>query len=494
MFDINRDRRAQILKGFTNLEKAHTEGVYSDTPANRKLNRVGASYSSNAPFKWKDSDFQSKKSNPNNEEIAKKTKEYINNERASGLTSSSVYQHKTDYVYNQVHTTKIENHDLYEMIQNNHHLPYEIEGGEITQNQKQVIDNLGGISKNTLIDSIATEKSFRSPDLQKIKVLEGLIEKYWSKGKSSTPTADDFSITGEVDGQPQAFSGDQLRDYLEGIYEPGQSQEEFINNVTYGITNESSKLSDQDQNTIAGWFDSKKEIDADFAANEKEGEKHVRGFDSITPDKSKPKPKSTFPDKDQIRAANKELQEQSRSSRDFHIGFYIDSQNDEKLTVEVAVNGKRGMVSEAEKKALNTPMPELPAGYTYKNQTPIDWRGKEVTYASIREADDNGDPQDRGYQDSEFMGSIYYEIEYKGSKKKTIKSKEDIVLDFHELFGVQEGDDVSESEVERVEKMIMTKYGYNAKDIIFDNEGIPANIDLGVSEQEYFKILEDNFS
>ena len=36
--------KVQELAFVKNLEKAYVEGVYSDTPANRKLGRVGMSY------------------------------------------------------------------------------------------------------------------------------------------------------------------------------------------------------------------------------------------------------------------------------------------------------------------------------------------------------------------------------------------------------------------------------------------------------------------
>lgn len=37
-------KNLQQLAFLQNLTKAYTEGVYSDTPANRKLGRVGMSY------------------------------------------------------------------------------------------------------------------------------------------------------------------------------------------------------------------------------------------------------------------------------------------------------------------------------------------------------------------------------------------------------------------------------------------------------------------
>lgn len=42
---LDKKRRTQILGSFE-IQKAYTEGVYADTPANRKLGRVGMKYSS----------------------------------------------------------------------------------------------------------------------------------------------------------------------------------------------------------------------------------------------------------------------------------------------------------------------------------------------------------------------------------------------------------------------------------------------------------------
>lgn len=43
MKSIAKERKLNIST-FVNVEKAYTEGVYSDSPANRKLGRVGMSY------------------------------------------------------------------------------------------------------------------------------------------------------------------------------------------------------------------------------------------------------------------------------------------------------------------------------------------------------------------------------------------------------------------------------------------------------------------
>lgn len=47
---LDNKRKAQILSNFETkeVEKAYTEGIYADTPANRKLGRVGMSYSAYA--------------------------------------------------------------------------------------------------------------------------------------------------------------------------------------------------------------------------------------------------------------------------------------------------------------------------------------------------------------------------------------------------------------------------------------------------------------
>ena len=97
-----------------------------------------------------------------------------------------------------------------------------------------------------------------------------------------------------------------------------------------------------------------------------------------------------------------------RWSGSWFTDFFTTKKND-KIYVGIVVGGKRGYPRDAYIKALKTPKPKLPNGFTYTTGTPIDiYNNKPVTLKSIKEDDKMYD--DRGYTDSEFDGAIYYEV------------------------------------------------------------------------------------
>jgi len=70
MKELGKIQQIAFLK---NLEKAYTEGIYADTPANRKLGRVGMTYTAYAEKIKKDNEKKEDKNNKDNYE-----KEYLN--------------------------------------------------------------------------------------------------------------------------------------------------------------------------------------------------------------------------------------------------------------------------------------------------------------------------------------------------------------------------------------------------------------------------------
>ena len=97
-----------------------------------------------------------------------------------------------------------------------------------------------------------------------------------------------------------------------------------------------------------------------------------------------------------------------RWSGNWFTDFFVTKNND-KIYVGIVVGGKRGYPRDAYIKALKTPKPSLPKGFTYTTGTPVNmYTNEPVTLKSIKEDDEYYD--DRGYTDSEFNGEVYYEV------------------------------------------------------------------------------------
>lgn len=80
------------------------------------------------------------------------------------------------------------------------------------------------------------------------------------------------------------------------------------------------------------------------------------------------------------------------------------------ILLGIHVTGKRGLVSDAEKKAKEY-KPALLKGFEYISGKAIHFDGEIMNAASIKKADEMYD--DREYTDSEFSGSCYYEVAVK---------------------------------------------------------------------------------
>ena len=74
---------------------------------------------------------------------------------------------------------------------------------------------------------------------------------------SATPISDNdpgFTITGENEGEPQEFSGEMLADILATNFKIAKNAEDFVNKITYHITDETAELSDEDELKLTTWY------------------------------------------------------------------------------------------------------------------------------------------------------------------------------------------------------------------------------------------------
>ena len=79
-------------------------------------------------------------------------------------------------------------------------------------------------------------------------------KKYIAEGKL---LKEEITITGEYEGEPVVNSGDELVDYLNDIMSQAISAGDFVRKVEFGMTDETSRLSKEDQaKLVQFYFDS----------------------------------------------------------------------------------------------------------------------------------------------------------------------------------------------------------------------------------------------
>ena len=78
------------------------------------------------------------------------------------------------------------------------------------------------------------------------------LKKYLAEGRL---LKEDFSITGEYEGEPVINSGEDLEDYLRGIMVHANSGEDFVRKVEYGITDETSSISEEDKEKLIQFYE-----------------------------------------------------------------------------------------------------------------------------------------------------------------------------------------------------------------------------------------------
>tara|TARA_R110000796_G_scaffold79714_1_gene176890 strand:+ start:1606 stop:2319 length:714 start_codon:yes stop_codon:yes gene_type:complete len=78
------------------------------------------------------------------------------------------------------------------------------------------------------------------------------LRKYLTEGRL---LKEDFSITGEYEGEPVINSGEDLETYLRGIMVHANSGDDFVRKVEYGITDETSSISEEDKEKLIQFYE-----------------------------------------------------------------------------------------------------------------------------------------------------------------------------------------------------------------------------------------------
>ena len=70
---------------------------------------------------------------------------------------------------------------------------------------------------------------------------------------------EDMKITGEREGQPDVISGTRLRSVLDLMHQDSVNEQDFVSKVTYFVTDFTSSLSEEDQETLRDWYKRQKQ-------------------------------------------------------------------------------------------------------------------------------------------------------------------------------------------------------------------------------------------
>lgn len=108
---------------------------------------------------------------------------------------------------------------------------------------------------------------------------------------------------------------------------------------------------------------------------------------------------------------NNYLEDKSSRSGRFDFIYYVEPSNNDKVFLEVVADSKRGYPRDAFFAALSKGKPTLLSDWEYVTGIAVDYSNKPVTKETILVDDEYYD--DRGYTDSEFSGSVRYEIRQK---------------------------------------------------------------------------------
>lgn len=72
------------------------------------------------------------------------------------------------------------------------------------------------------------------------------------KEKFKSSIKESLKIMGEYEGKPNEVDLDD--EYLIGILKISASEEDFLNKVIYGITDETNEISSNDEDILKGWY------------------------------------------------------------------------------------------------------------------------------------------------------------------------------------------------------------------------------------------------
>jgi hypothetical protein len=104
------------------------------------------------------------------------------------------------------------------------------------------------------------------------------LRKYLAEGKLFK---EGLSITGEYEGEPVVHTGVELEDSLMDMLPSANSPDDFVRKVEYGMTDETSNLSQEDQEKLRQFFEANSQSTPTEESNLTEYEKVVSGLESL---------------------------------------------------------------------------------------------------------------------------------------------------------------------------------------------------------------------
>jgi len=73
------------------------------------------------------------------------------------------------------------------------------------------------------------------------------------------PSDPGFTITGEYEGKPVEFSGEQLQNAMDGAFHSANTPMDFAIKVLYAVTDQTSEISNEDMSKLESWYSAEKD-------------------------------------------------------------------------------------------------------------------------------------------------------------------------------------------------------------------------------------------
>ena len=83
------------------------------------------------------------------------------------------------------------------------------------------------------------------------------LKKYLAEGKLLKEDIEEISITGDYMGEPEIYSGHNFRKFLMEMLELALNEDDFVNKVIMGVTDELSSISREDEEKLRQYYEDK---------------------------------------------------------------------------------------------------------------------------------------------------------------------------------------------------------------------------------------------
>ena len=83
------------------------------------------------------------------------------------------------------------------------------------------------------------------------------LRKYLAENKLLKEDIEEISITGDYMGEPEIYSGHNFGKFLEEMLELALNEDDFVNKVIMGVTDETSSISREDEIKVRQYYEDK---------------------------------------------------------------------------------------------------------------------------------------------------------------------------------------------------------------------------------------------